>query len=52
MDFTFDGAPDTAAIICCHIVEEAMSVLHVWHDKEDGMIRLLAAGCHALWIYC
>ena len=29
MDFAFDGAPDTAAIICCHIVNEAMSVLHV-----------------------
>ena len=52
MDFSIDGDLDTAAITCCHIVDETMLIRHVCHDKEGGMIRLLPAGCHVLWIYC
>lgn len=47
MDFSFDGALDTAAITCYYIVDETMPILHVCHDKEDGMLYLLPG-----WLPC
>ena len=46
MDFPFDDAPNTAVITCCHIVDENMPILHVCHDKEDGMWQFLCGKSH------
>ena len=46
MDFPFTDAPNTAAITCCHIVNENMPILHVCHDKDDGMWQFLCGRSH------
>lgn len=40
MEYPFNDAPNTAAIICCHILEREAPILYVSHDKEDGMISM------------
>ena len=46
MEFPFDDAPNTAAIVCSHIVEEGKPILYVSHDDEDGMWQFLCGEDH------
>lgn len=46
MEFPFYDAPNTAAIICCHVVENEVPILYVSHDEEDGMWQFLCGKMH------
>ena len=46
MDFPFYDAPNTAAIICCHIIDDGKPVLYVSHDEDDGMWQFLCGSAH------
>lgn len=48
MEFPFYDAPNTAAIICCHIMENKSPILYVSHDEEDGMWQFLCGKAHEL----
>lgn len=48
MEYPFYDAPNTAAIICCHIIENNMPVLYVSHDEDDGMWQFLCGQSHEL----
>ena len=41
MEFPFYDSPDTATIICCHILERQTPILYVSHDEDDGMWQFL-----------
>ena len=41
MEFPFYDSPDTATIICCHILERQAPILYVSHDEDDGMWQFL-----------
>ena len=38
MEFPFYDSPDTATIICCHILERQAPILYVSHDEDDDWI--------------
>ena len=44
--FPFADAPDTAAIVCRHVLEEGAPVTYVSHDEDDGMWQVLCGGLH------
>lgn len=44
--FPFADAPDTAAIVCRHVLEEGAPVTYVSHDEDDGMWQFLCGGLH------
>ena len=46
MEFLFYASPDTATIICCHILECQAPILCVSHDEDDGMWQFLCGGTH------
>lgn len=46
MEFPFYDAPNTAAIICCHITESKSPILYVSHDEDDGMWQFLCGQVH------
>ncbi len=46
MEFPFYDAPNTAAIICCHIMESKSPILYVSHDEDDGMWQFLCGQVH------
>lgn len=46
MEFPFYDVPDTATIICCHIVNDGMPILYVSHDEDDGMWQFLCGETH------
>lgn len=48
MDFPFCDAPNTATIICCHIMENKAPILYVSHDEDDGMWQFLCGREHAV----
>lgn len=48
MEFPFYDAPNTATIICCHIMENESPILYVSHDKEDGMWQFLCGRTHEI----
>lgn len=48
MEFPFYDAPDTVAIICCHIMEKEAPVLSVSHDEEDGIWQFLCGKPHGI----
>ena len=41
MEFPFNDAPNTAAIICCHVMESEAPILYVSHDENDGMYHMM-----------
>ena len=45
-EFPFADAPDTAAIVCCHVLEEGAPITYVSHDGDDGMWQFLCGGLH------
>ncbi len=48
MNFPFHEQPDTAAIICCHIIDRKEPILYVSHDEDDGMWQFLCGDEHSL----
>ena len=46
MDYLFYDAPNTAAIVCCHIIDDGKPVLYVSHDEDDGMWQFLCGSAH------
>lgn len=48
MKFPFNDDPDTAAIICCHIMENMAPILYVSHDEDDGMWQFLCGKEHEI----
>lgn len=35
--FPFQDAPNTAVIVCSHIIDRLAPILYVSHDEDDGM---------------
>ena len=48
MEFPFYDAPNTATIICCHIVDDENPILYVSHDEDDGMWQFLCGATHTI----
>lgn len=48
MKFPFYDKPNTAAIICCHILEHNAPILYVSHDEDDGMWQFLCGKAHEI----
>lgn len=48
MEFPFCDAPNTAAVICCHILEGEEPILFVSHDEDDGMWQFLCGKTHEI----
>ena len=46
IEFPFYDSPDTATIICCHILERQAPILYVSHDEDDGMWQFLCGETH------
>ena len=46
MDSPFYDAPNTATIICCHIIDDGKPILYVSHDEDDGMWQFLCGSTH------
>ena len=46
MKFPFYDAPNTATIICCHILDNGEPILYVSHDEDDGMWQFLCGKAH------
>ena len=46
MDFPFYDAPNTATIICCHIIDNGKPILYVSHDEDDGTWKFLCGSTH------
>ena len=60
MEFPFYDEPNTATIICCHIMENTAPILYVSHDEDDGMWQFLCGKVHEIeeaklvslkWVY-
>ena len=45
-EFPFADAPNTATIVCCHIIECKAPILYVSHDGDDGMWQFLCGKTH------
>lgn len=48
MTFAFKDAPDTACIICQHVLAGENPITFISHDKEDGMWQFLCSEDHIL----
>lgn len=48
MEFPFDDAPNTTAIICCHVMKSEAPILYVSHDEDDGMWQFLCGKAHGM----
>lgn len=46
VNFPFHDEPNTATIICSHIIEEHEPILYVSHDEDDGMWQFLCGKQH------
>ena len=48
MTFAFKDAPDTACIICQHVLDRKNPITFISHDEEDGMWQFLCSEDHIL----
>ena len=46
VQFPFEETPNTATIICCHVIEGTASITYVFHDEDDGMWQFLCDKQH------
>ena len=46
MDFPFYDAPNTATIVCYHVMNKESPILYVSHDADDGMWQFLCGRSH------
>lgn len=44
--FAFPDPPDTAVLVCTHVLEKGDAILYVTHDEEDGMWQFLCGKAH------
>jgi hypothetical protein len=47
MKFPFYDEPNTACIVCKHVLEKKRPILYVSHDKEDGCWQFMCGDKHA-----
>ena len=47
MKFPFQEAPNTACLVCKHVLNKEKPILYVSHDAHDGMWQFLCGGDHA-----
>lgn len=45
-DFPFDVPPNTAALVCCHVINRKEPILYASHDLDDGMWQFLCGKTH------
>ena len=45
--FPFEDQPNTACIVCRHILSRERPVLYASHDAEDGMWQFMCGGDHS-----
>ena len=45
--FPFEDQPNTACIVCRHILSKERPVLYASHDVEDGMWQFMCGGDHS-----
>lgn len=45
--FPFQDAPNTAVIVCSHIIDRHAPILYVYHDEDDGMWQFLCGKEHS-----
>lgn len=43
-DFPFDVPPNTATIVCCHVINREEPVLYASRDADDGMWQFFVEG--------
>ena len=48
MTFAFKDAPETACIVCQHVLGGKNPITFISHDKEDGMWQFLCSEDHIL----
>lgn len=48
MIFAFKNAPNTAWIVCQHVMDGKNPITLISHDKEDGMWQFLCSEDHTL----
>ncbi len=48
MEFPFYDLPNTAAIVCSHVLNGEKPILYVFHDEDDGMWQFLCDGTHTM----
>ena len=48
MTFAFKDTPDTACIICQHVLDGKNPITFISHDEEDGMWQFLCSEDHIL----
>ena len=46
MNYPFSDEPNTACIICKHILYEKKTILYVSHDEEDGCWQFMCGENH------
>ena len=46
MRYPFTDEPNTACIVCKHVLYEKKSILYVSHDEEDGCWQFMCGGEH------
>ena len=46
MKYPFTDEPNTACIVCKHILCEKKTILYVSHDEEDGCWQFMCGGDH------
>lgn len=46
MKFPFSDEPNTATIVCCHVLEKNEPILFASHDEDDGMWQFLCSHTH------
>ena len=44
MEFPFKEAPNTACLVCKHVLDKKSPILYVSHDEDDGIWQFLC-GC-------
>ena len=48
MIFAFKNAPNTACIVCQHVLDGKNPITFISHDEEDGMWQFLCSEDHIL----
>lgn len=46
MDFPFKEAPNTACLVCKHVLDKEKTILYVSHDEDDGMWQFMCGDQH------
>ena len=47
MGFPFADDPDTACIVCRHVLDKEKKITYVSHDTDDGMWQFLCGESHS-----